>query len=55
MDIYKYAEEYNYTVDYFDMHTGKIFKITEAQYHFGKIPVYDADGKFLGYAKRKDK
>ena len=52
MDIYKYAEEYGYAVDYYDQHTGRIYKITEAKDHDGKIPVIE-DGEFIGYVERR--
>ena len=54
MDIYKYAEEMNYAVDYYDMNSGRIYKITEAKDHDGKIPVIQ-DDQFIGFAKRKTK
>lgn len=53
MDIYKYAEEYHYLVDYYDHHTGRIYKITEAKNHDGKIPVIE-DGVMIGYAVKNN-
>ena len=53
MDIYKYAEEYDYSADYYDMNSGRIYKITEAENHNGKIPVYTLEGEFLGFAIKK--
>lgn len=52
MDIYKWAEEYDYLADYYDPHTGLIHKCTEAKYHDGKIPVYDAAGNFISFDKK---
>ena len=52
MDIYKYAEEINYAADYYEMNSGRIYKITEAKDHDGKIPVIQ-DGQFIGFAERR--
>jgi hypothetical protein len=53
MDIYKYAEEWDYAVDYYDAHSGRIYKITEAKNHDGKIPV-EEDGVIIGFAEKKN-
>jgi hypothetical protein len=53
MDIYKYAEEMDYAVDYYDMNSGRIYKITEAKDHDGKIPVIE-DDQFIGFAVKKN-
>jgi hypothetical protein len=53
MDIYKYAESINYAADYYDMKTGRIFKITEAKFHDGNIPVYE-DGVCIGFAVKEE-
>ena len=53
MDIYKYAESMDYMVDYYDMNSGKIYRITEAKNNDGKIPV-EVDGKIIGFAQRKE-
>jgi hypothetical protein len=52
MDIYEFAEKYNYGADYLDLHTGYIYKCTEYSEELG-IPVY-SDGELIGYAKRKE-
>ena len=54
MDIYEYAESINYAVDYIDSQANRIFKITEAKEHGGKIPIIQ-DDMFMGFAKRKEK
>lgn len=58
MDIYSYAESINWSADYIDMRTGRIYKIQEAgnmKKFFGienpPIKVFQ-DGKFIGYASR---
>ena len=57
MDIYAYAEEVNYLADYYDFHTGLIYKIQE----YGavkndpdaKIRVVDAmTGQTVGFARK---
>ena len=62
MDIYKYAEETNALVNYFDFDSGRIYQV--AAYNnarrFGLptpgIGVVDGvTGEFLGYAKRMDR
>lgn len=59
MDIYAYAKEMDYMVDYLDPHSGLIYKIQD----YGKalkfglptpgIAVVDEDGNMLGYAQKK--
>lgn len=57
MDIYEYAKEFN--ADYYDMHTGNTYAIQEYNrcLKLGLptegIKVYDWQGNFLGYAKKK--
>lgn len=53
MDIYEFAEDLNYGADYYDTHTGYIYKCTEYTEDMPGIPVYK-DGTFIGYAKRKE-
>ena len=57
MDIYAYAEEIGYMADYYDFHTGLIYKIQE----YGavkndpdsKIRVVDAmTGQTVGFARK---
>ncbi len=55
MDIFKYAESIHFAADYYDMHTGYIYKCTEYTEDMPGIPVYDSmTNEFIGYAKRKE-
>ena len=58
MDIYKYAEDINYSADYYEMATGRTFHIK----NYGlalkmELPTQgiavSEDGKFIGYARKK--
>ena len=58
MDIYKYAEEIGYGADYYEMETGRIYKIQD----YGKekeinpnarIAVTDTQGNLIGYINKK--
>ena len=58
MDIYEYAKEYN--ADYYDQHTGYIYHVQNYnnQIKMGLptpgIEVFDTDGNFIGYARKKE-
>lgn len=60
MDIWKWAEEFNYEADYYDMHTGYTYKVQD--YGVTKkrglptpgIAVYDGK-KLIGYVKEESK
>ena len=59
MDIYSYAKNINYNADYYDTHTGRIYKIQDYGLALKRglptkgIAIYE-DGKLLGYAKKKE-
>ena len=58
MDIYEYGESINFNADYYDCHTGNIFKLQEFKYKVkddptARIRVTDAEGNTIGYANRK--
>ena len=55
MDIWKWAEEYDWTADYQDMHTGRIYACTEYKKDpaMPGIPVYE-DGNLIGFVKKEN-
>ena len=59
MDIYKYAEDINYSADYYEAATGKLYHIRDygidlkRGFAFMGIPVTQ-DGMFIGWAERND-
>lgn len=52
MDIFKWADEHNWTSDYFDIHTGYIYAISKAD-NKDQIPVYE-DATLIGYVNRNN-
>ena len=55
MAIYKWADEYNWNADYYDMHTGRTYGVTQYRDDpaMPGIPVYE-DGQLIGFAKKKE-
>ena len=60
MDIYEYAKNINYNADYYDPHSGYIYKIQEYKRRLdegivdAKIRVVDSySGDTLGYARKE--
>lgn len=57
MDIYEYGENINFNADYYDMHSGYIYKLQEFKKvkddPKARIRVTDAEGNTVGYANRK--
>ena len=57
MDIYEYGENINFNADYYDMHSGYIYKLQEFKKvkddPEARIRVTDAEGNTVGYANRK--
>jgi hypothetical protein len=60
MDIYKYAEEINYSADYYDEATDRLYYIRdygialERELNPEGIGVTTKDGWFIGVLKRND-
>lgn len=60
MDIFKYAEDIDYSADYMDMNTGLIYKIKNYGLALKRgLPVYgieviDPDGASLGYVYKEE-
>lgn len=60
MDIYAYAKSIDYNADYYDHHTGYIYKIQDygRALKFGLptpgIMVSDSNGNLIGVARKND-
>ena len=52
MNIFKWADEYNWMADYLDAVRGYIYKITAVRDMRDHIPVYTTEGDFIGYIHR---
>lgn len=50
MDIFKWADDYNWNADYYDFHTGYTYAITSAE-NKDQIPVYEGKD-LIGYVNR---
>ncbi len=57
MDIYEYGKSINFNADYYDMHSGYIYKLQEFKKvkddPKARIRVTDTEGNTIGYANRK--
>ena len=55
MDIWKWAEDYDFAADYMDHTTGRIYACSEYKKDpaMPGIPVYE-DGQLIGFAKKKE-
>lgn len=58
MDIWKWAEEYSYGADYYDMNTGYTYKVQDYGTAVKRglptygIAVIDQEGKLVGYVTK---